>query len=299
MVHTRRIEPPARVAVLGLGQMGAPMAKNLIAADFTVAGFDLSDASRQALSNIGGTSYETASAAAKGADVVITMLPNGTIVRDILIGEGAAAEVLTPGTIIIDMSSSAPVGTVELGEALRAKDIHLVDCPVSGGVSRAVTGTLAIMAGGDPATIAEVASVLQTLGKSVFKTGRLGSAHALKALNNFVSAAGLVAASEALIIGQKFGLEPETIVDVLNSSTGRNNATEVKLKQFILSGTFGSGFNLALMTKDIATAADLERSLGLALPTLKLMTSLWSEAREKMPMADHTAIYAFLEGQKA
>ncbi|MBN7807855.1 MULTISPECIES: NAD(P)-dependent oxidoreductase [Agrobacterium] len=299
MPHTSRIEPPARVAVLGLGQMGAPMAKNLIAAGFTVAGFDLSDASRQALANIGGESFETASAAAKDADVVITMLPNGTVVRDVLIGKGAVADVLKPGTIVIDMSSSAPVGTVELGEVLRAKDIHLIDCPVSGGVSRAVTGTLAIMAGGDPAAIADVAPVLQTLGKSVFETGRLGSAHALKALNNFVSAAGLVAASEALIIGQKFGLEPETIVDVLNSSTGRNNATEVKLKQFILSGTFSSGFNLALMTKDIATAADLERSLGLELPTLKLMTRLWSEAREKLPMADHTAIYAFLDGQKA
>lgn len=298
MAERAPLTTPSRVAFLGLGQMGLPMATKLVEAGYKVFGFDLNPAARTALADVGGEAFDAANDASANADVVITMLPNGKIVEEVLLGDNGIAKSLRPGTVVIDMSSSAPVGTAKLGEALSSLDLSLIDCPVSGGVTRAVSGTLAIMAGGDDETIARAMPLLEKLGKSVFKTGRLGSAHALKALNNFVSAAGLVAASEALIIGEKFGLDPETIVDVLNSSTGRNNATEVKLKQFILSGTFGSGFNLALMSKDIATAADLVNELDLEMPTLAFMTKLWKGARDKMPAADHTEIYSFLGGAR-
>lgn len=150
----------------------------------------------------------------------------------------------------------------KLGEELEKRGLNMVDAPVSGGVRRAVDGSLAIMIGGDPASVARVKPVLEALGRSIFETGPLGSGHAMKALNNFVSAAGLTAACEALAVGKKFGLDPEQMVDILNVSTGRNNSTENKMKPFILSGSYDGGFSLALMAKDLRVAADLADAMA-------------------------------------
>ena len=160
------------------------------------------------------------------------------------------------------MSSSAPLGTRKLGEELIAAGFEFIDAPVSGGVKRAADGTLAIMVGGDPATIDRVDPVLAAMGRSIFRTGVLGSGHAMKALNNYVSAAGLVAAVEALQVGRKFGLDPGLMADILNVSSGKNNTTELKLKQFIISQTFNAGFPLRLMAKDVRTADELAHALG-------------------------------------
>ena len=155
------------------------------------------------------------------------------------------------------MSSSAPLGTRKLGEELIAAGCGFIDAPVSGGVKRAVDGTLAIMVGGEAATIDRVDPVLAAMGRSIFRTGVLGSGHAMKALNNYVSAAGLVATVEALQVGRKFGLDPDLMADILNVSSGKNNTTELKLKQFMISQTFNAGFPLRLMAKDVRTADDL------------------------------------------
>jgi 3-hydroxyisobutyrate dehydrogenase len=296
MINSPSIDPsPYRVAFIGLGQMGQPMANRLLKAGFKVRGADPSAAACEAFAAAGGVAYAKAEDAARDANVVITMLPSSKVVRDVLLGEEGIAPSLPRGTLLIDMSSSVPTDTVALGAEMGKRGLTLIDAPVSGGVRRAVDGSLAIMAGGSSADLERAKPLLEAMGKSIFATGRLGSAHAMKALNNYVSAAGLVAACEAILVGEKFGLEPDVMIDVLNASTGRNNSTEVKMKQFILSESFGSGFSLGLMAKDLRIAADLATHLDLDLPQIAAIASIWEEARSRLgPGADHTEIYRFL-----
>jgi 3-hydroxyisobutyrate dehydrogenase len=290
--------PPAVVVFVGLGQMGLPMAKRCIAAGFEVRGADPSAAAREAFATAGGKAFATGKEAASGASVLITMLPDSRIVREAVLGENGVAGVLSTGALIVDMSSSVPVETQALGKALAERGIGLIDAPVSGGVKRAVDGTLAIMAGGDAALVERARPLLQAMAKSVFATGPLGSGHAMKALNNYVSAAGLVAACEALLVGRRFGLAPDTIIDVLNASTGKNNSTDVKMKQFVISENFASGFSLALMAKDLRIAADLSKIVGVDPSNAETIARLWEKARESLDKAaDHTAIYRFIEDQ--
>ncbi|MGD9837113.1 MAG: NAD(P)-dependent oxidoreductase [Afipia sp.] len=288
MSQSTAIIPPAKIAVIGLGNMGQPMAACLSRAGYRVVGFDTSDDARRKFSVAGGFAAAAVAEAVSDAALVITLLPDGKIVRAAI--EGMKPH-LAPGTVIVDMSSSAPMGTKELGEELIAAGFEFIDAPVSGGVKRAVDGTLAIMAGGDESTVDKAEPVLQAMGKSIFRTGPLGSGHAAKALNNYVSAAGLAAAAEAVAIAERFGIDPNKLVDVLNASTGRNNSTENKLKQFIISGTFDSGFSLALMAKDIRTADDLARQLDVPAPLADEVAAQWDEALRMLgSSADHTEI---------
>jgi 3-hydroxyisobutyrate dehydrogenase len=283
------------LAFVGLGQMGRPMATLLARAGHRLRVYD---ANRQALEAFtvesAANACASAAEAARGAEVLITMLPDGRIVHDVLLGAGRAADALGRGATVVDMSSSDPVGTRELGTALAAKGIALVDAPVSGGVRKAVDGTLSIMAGGDAATIERVRPLLENMGSRIFLTGPLGSGHAMKALNNYVSAAGLAAAAEALVVGASFGLDPAAMTDILNASTGRNNTTEVKVKQFMLSGAFNSGFSVGLMAKDLATAAALADAVGVAAPFAHQCANLWKDAAQRLGAnADHTEMYRY------
>ncbi|HWW49938.1 MAG TPA: NAD(P)-dependent oxidoreductase [Xanthobacteraceae bacterium] len=299
-VELHSIKPPAKIVVVGLGAMGIPMAKRLKEAGYDVIGIDLAPASRKAFEDQVGPAFAPGTDAVRGASAVITMLPNGKIVREALCGADGIAQKLAANTLIIDMSSSAPTDTVALDKELAAIGLALIDAPVSGGVRRAIDGTLAIMAGGPAAQVERARPVLEAMGKSVFGTGPIGSGHAMKALNNYVSAAGLVAAAEALLVGRNFGLQPETIVDVLNASSGRNNSTEVKMKQFIIPETYGSGFALALMAKDLRIAADLAKHLRLDPLQIGPTADLWEEARDQLAAgADHTEIYRFVAERTA
>lgn len=287
------ISPPAAIAVIGLGNMGVPMGACLMKAGFVVTGFDLSAPARERFAAVGGRTATDAKAAVASADVVITLLPNGKIVREAV---QSARPYLKPGCILIDMSSSDPIGTRKLGEELIAAGFEFVDAPVSGGVRRATDGTLAIMVGGAAATIDRIERVLSAMGRSIFRTGLLGSGHAMKALNNYVSAAGLIAAVEAIKIGQKFGLDPNVMTDIFNASTGRNNTTEVKLKQFIISEKFNAGFPLALMAKDVRTADDLAHTIGVPAPFADVCAQLWDDAALRLgEKADHTEIGRHIE----
>jgi 3-hydroxyisobutyrate dehydrogenase len=283
------------VAIIGLGQMGVPMAANLRAGGFDVVGFDLSDAAMEAARAAGLRTAATPVDAADGADALITMLPDGAIVRDALLGPDGALSGSAPPPLVIDMSSSAPTGTVALGADLAGRGVALLDAPVSGGRRKAVDGTLTIMVGGDDAAIARAMPAFEAMGERIFRCGALGTGHAMKALNNFVSGAGAVAAMEAVLVGRSFGLDPEAMVDILNVSTGRNNTTDAKMKQFVLSETFASGFGLALMAKDIGIAADLALAEGMDMPSLPAMATLWGEAAEALgAKADHTEMFRFL-----
>jgi 3-hydroxyisobutyrate dehydrogenase len=292
------------VGFVGLGRMGRPMASRLVRAGFSVTGFDVDRSVAQRFAS------ETAAAIAvspaqlgAASDVVITMVANGEVVREVILGASSAAkkevpliDSLRPGAIVIDMSSSAPTGTRRLGADLAARSVALLDAPVSGGVVRAEAGTLSIMAGGDPTTIARCRPLFDAMGERVFATGPLGSGHAMKALNNLVSAAGLLAAAEALLVGRRFGLDPNVMIDVFNASTARNNSTENKFKQFVFSRRFSSGFPLALMVKDLATALDLAEATATPAPFGARCRELWSTAAAQLEGgADHTAVVQWLE----
>ncbi len=287
------------IGFVGIGNMGAPMAGNLARAGWPVVAFDVKRDALDALA----AGHENIAAARGLAEVaacspIITMLPTGADVRGaVLGGEGkpGLADAMAQGGLVIDMSSSAPMGTRALGGALAARGLNLIDAPVSGGVPRALDGTLTIMAGGEDKQIDGAEPVLDAMG-TVFRTGPLGSGHAMKALNNYLSACGVVAASEAVIIGARFGLDPKKMTDILNASTGRSNATENKLAQHMLNGAFASGFALKLMDKDVAMARDLAAALGVPAPTLGHVSGILSQALAALgEAADHTELYRYIE----
>jgi 3-hydroxyisobutyrate dehydrogenase len=283
-----------RVGFVGIGNMGWPMAKRVRGAGFALTVFD-TDGARVArfAAETGSAGAETGAALAGRADVVITMLPTGAVVRDALLGAGGIAPSLAPGTVVVDMSSSDPNSTRELGRALAELRVALVDAPVSGGVPRAEAGTLAIMIGGeDEAAIERARPVLETMGAKLFRTGPLGSGHAMKALNNYVAAAAFAATSEALLVGQRFGLEPAVMVEVMNASSGRSFNTDVVFPDHVVGGKFATGFALGLMAKDVGIAADLAREIGVEAPLCRLTSDLWKSARDAVGgTADFSAAY--------
>ncbi|KIA64243.1 NAD(P)-dependent oxidoreductase [Nocardia vulneris] len=254
------------VAFIGLGTMGLPMVRNL-ARSVPVAVYD---SNPDAVAAAAGTEHVTPLAGpgdGVGADVVILMLPNSSIVERVLGDPGDPASFtgrLRPGTLVIDMGSSAPRATQQLSEGLARRAIALVDAPVSGGPRKAATAELTIMAGGRAQDYRRALPLLRAMGTSVTHVGAVGSAHALKALNNLLSAIGLVGALEVLTVGTKFGLDPRIMLDVINRSTGRNQSTEVKIGPEVLDGRFQVGFSLPLTVKDITTALDLATSLDLS-----------------------------------
>lgn len=296
------MDRPTRVGFIGLGNMGQPMAARLFEAGFVLTVLDADEKAQQAfVDQYGGSPASSLSALASESDAVITMLPDGHVVRRVVMGEEEEGDdrLLGPmrqGAILIDMSSSSPTGTQALGKILAQHGIFMLDAPVSGGVSRAENGTLAIMVGGDATVVKGCRPFFEAMGERLFETGALGSGHAMKALNNLVSAAGLIAAAEALLVGHRFGLEPTVMIDILNASTGRNNSTENKFKQHILSRAFNSGFSLDLMVKDLTTAVDLARETRTPAVFSAACRELWAAALSRLENeADHTAVVRWFE----
>ena len=280
------------IAFIGLGRMGRPMAMRLAAAGYALRVHDKAAKGRIP----GAVAFASPAEAATGAQVLVTMLPDGRAVRFALLGRKGAARSLAPGSAVIDMSSSDPMATRVLGDELAARGLRFLDAPVSGRVDGARNGTLTIMAGGDAATLRRVRPVLAVLGTQVFHAGPLGAGHAVKALNNYIAAAGTIAAFEAVIIGRAFGLDPALMTDIFNASAGRNSTTLNKVKQQVLSGKFGSGFALALMSKDVGIASGLAQSVGVAAPLARTTRQLWRAAGTSLRVgADHTEIYRYLE----
>jgi 3-hydroxyisobutyrate dehydrogenase len=287
-----------RTGFIGLGRMGLPMARCLAQKGRHVVAFDLSAAALAAAQTFGAAAATGPAAVARQCATVITMLPGLDDVRAVVLGTARDGLVsgLQRGDLVVDMSSSQPQGSVDLGGSLAAAGIGFIDAPVSGGVRRAENGELSIMVGGREDLVERAMPLLCCMGRNIYRTGSVGTGQAMKALNNMVSAAGLISALEALLIGRHFGLEPELMVDVLNASTGRNNSTENKVKQFVLSGRYDSGFDLDLMVKDLRAAIGLADELQI---TSIVGHSTLREAEAAAAVlgrgADHTAIARYLE----
>ncbi len=288
-----------RVGFIGIGVMGWPMASNIVKGGHDVVVHDLDPEARQRFAREVGGEAAASVADLASADVVVTMLPTSRHVRQALAEDegGAFLKAIKPGLVVIDMSSSAPGDTKTLGPLLGEHGAALVDAPVSGARPRAITGTLALMVGGDDeAAIEKAMPVLRCMGDRIFRTGPLGSGHAMKALNNYVAATGLMAVCEAVLIGKRFGLDGQTMAEILNVSTGKNFATEHLLQQHILSESFSAGFTLGLMTKDVAIAADLGEQVGLDAPISRLARERFTYARDKLGAGkDNSAVILALD----
>lgn len=275
------------VGFVGIGNMGWPMAANLVKCGrYAVAVHD-KDAERAAqFAREHHCAEARTLAELASADAVITMLPTGRDVRQVMLQEGGLASSLRPGALVIDMSSSDPVGTRELGPVLAERGLTLMDAPVSGAVPRARAGTLAIMIGcDDREAVARAKPLLSAMGERLFEVGSLGSGHAMKALNNLVAASGYATVSEALLIGKRFGLEQTIMVDVLNASTGRSFITEAVMREQVIEGRHASGFSLGLLAKDVKIAADLGAAVRLDAPVTRLVSERWLLARDQLGAA--------------
>jgi len=285
------------VGFVGLGTMGDPMATNLASGGFDVRLYDLDyDRARALGDRIGATATSSAEALAE-CDAVVFMLPTSAIVRSVLLDAAGALKIpFAPGTVLIDMSSSDPNETLETGRLLAPHGVALVDAPVSGARERAVAGTLAIMLGADDEASAQRAlPIVAAMSHKVFRTGTLGTGHAMKALNNFVAAAAYTAASEALVAGERFGLDPQVMVDVLDASTGQSFVTTHVLGAHIVDKKFASGFALPLMTKDVRIALALQKSVNHSSPVCEAVTSTLVDALDGLGDVDHTRAYEFWE----
>ncbi|HEX3786360.1 MAG TPA: NAD(P)-dependent oxidoreductase [Pseudonocardiaceae bacterium] len=279
----------ATIAFVGLGNMGTPMSGHLVDAGFRVQGFDVSADARARLAEHGGVAAADLGAAVATATVVVLMLPDSGVVERVLRDEQAVRG-LPSGTVVVDMSSSEPLRTKDLAVELAERGVSLVDAPVSGGVARARTGKLTIMAGGDAEVIAELGPLFGPLG-TVTHTGPVGAGHAIKALNNLLSATHLLATAEAMQAGERFGLDPEVMLAVINSSSGRSGSTENKWPNFVLTEKYDSGFGLRLMLKDMRIAVGLAERVGAPSRLSADAVELWAQAAEALPdSADHTEL---------
>ncbi|MDQ1042386.1 NAD(P)-dependent oxidoreductase [Streptomyces sp. V4I2] len=277
------------VAFVGLGNMGTPMSVRLVGAGYAVTGFDLSQDARAAVAAAGARTAETAADAVRGADVVILMLPSSTVVEAVL-GDPTVADALAEGSTVVDMSSSDPLSTRRLAAGLGSRGVTLVDAPVSGGVKGAERGKLTIMVGGAEDDVERLSALLETMG-TVRRAGPVGAGHALKAINNLLSATHLLATAEGVLAGERFGLDPAVMVELINASSGRSGSTDNKFPNFVLPGTYDSGFGMKLMVKDMRIAVDLAQELGVASPLSGSAVEIWERAVEELPdTADHTEI---------
>jgi len=281
-----------RLGFVGLGHMGVPMTARLVAAGHEVRGYDTSANARE---RVGEAAVGSLADAAAGAEAVVLMLAASDVVREVVLDEGLL-DAIEPGVLVVDMGSSDPTQTRELAAAAASRGIGYVDAPVSGAVVGAEAGTLTIMFGGTAEELARCEPFFASLGKKIVHAGPVGAGHALKALNNLLSATSFLITLEAIAAGTRFGLDPKVMIDAINDSTGRSWSTEHKVPQFVEPRSFTSGFAMRLMVKDIRTARELARATGTPFALGETSVAVWERAAEALPEdADHTEIALWLE----
>ncbi|MFC1814360.1 NAD(P)-dependent oxidoreductase [Thermodesulfobacteriota bacterium] len=272
------------VGFVGIGAMGSHMAPCIANAGFPLHVYDINTEAVDALAcaHNGIVVEDSAKAVAAACDAVITMLPAGPAVQQVVLGKGGLIEGFAKGNVLIDMSSSQPWLTVELAAVLKARGIGMLDSPVSGltgGTASAEKGSLTLMVGGDDNLIERCLPVLKPMAGHIFRTGKVGSGHALKTLNNLLSGLNTVAAAEALMVGKRFGLNPEVMVDVFNQSTGMNSATQRHFKGKVFDRNFKGGFAFDLKFKDLEIAIELAHRTQTPVPLSGLCYQLFEAAR--------------------
>ena len=293
------MNPIKKISFIGVGNMGNAMAGQLVKKGFDVTVFDARAETAQAfVKQHGGTAAATLAAAGQGADAVIFMVPDDKVVRQVLFADGLA-ESLAKGTMVIDMSSSAPTGTMAIGNDLDSRGIGYVDAPVMGGVIFAKDATLDIMAGGDAALVERCKPLFDAMGRKLYVCGPLGSAHVLKCRTNYINACALINTLEAMTIGGKFGLDSNVMAEAIEAMcNGRQHPVAKKVVPHVLTRKYGTGMAMQFIAKDVKIAVDSAHSIGAAAPLAEKTAELWAAACEKLGgKLDQTEIVRFWEEQ--
>jgi 3-hydroxyisobutyrate dehydrogenase-like beta-hydroxyacid dehydrogenase len=293
----KEMSEKGKIGFIGLGAMGQPMSRRLQEAGFRLVGYDVRPEAVRAVVQRGGEAASSPKEVAEKCRKVITIVPNSEAVDQVVFGPWGLLEGFQTGDLLIEMTSAYPPSTLKVNQALAAKDVSMIDAPVSGGVVGAEAGTLSIMVGGDESIFETCRPILSAVGKNLFYMGGIGSGHAVKAINNFLSATSLAATSEAIILAEKLGLSIQRVVEVLQVSTGRSYSTELKIPKFVLPRTFNSGFAMDLMYKDIDTVTRMAKEYKIPMLVANMVQQIYGFAMAQGgSKTDHTTIFRYLEG---
>ncbi len=284
-----------KVGFIGLGIMGRPMAKNLLKAGFSLIVYDVIKEPVEDLVRSGASSADSSREVAERAEVIIIMVPDSPQVKEVVHGKNGLIEGVKRGSVVIDMSSINPLVSQEIAKELRRKGAEMLDAPVSGGEPGAVQGTLAIMVGGDASVFNESLPVLKAMGKTIVHVGAIGSGGFTKLVNQIIVALNIAAVGEALTLGVKAGLDPQTIHQAIRGGLAGSTVLDAKAPM-IISRNFKPGFKIKLHHKDLNNALSSAKDLGVPLPLSSLvqqiLVSLINEGRGE---EDHSAIATFFE----
>ena len=287
-----------KIGFIGVGNMGNPMAANLLKGGFEVTVFDArAETAAAFVAQHGGRAASSLADLARGADAIITMLPDDKIVRKVMLDAGGVAAAMTKGAVLIDMGTCDPTGTRTTAEALEKLGLQMVDAPVMGGVVFAKDASLDIMAGGSVEMVERVTPLLKAMGQSIVHCGDVGSAHAMKALANYINACALINAIEAMTIGKKFGLDAKMMADALvPMCAGRNHPIQKKIIPQILNRKYATGMALSFIAKDVRIAVNTAHAIGAAVPLGEKVSELWDDAVTKVGAAvDQTEVVRYWE----
>jgi len=284
-----------KIGFIGLGIMGKPMAKNLLKAGYSLVVNDINPAPVKELVAAGAEAASSAKEVAQKTEVLITMLPNSPHVKAAVMGPNGVLEGAKPGMIIVDMSSIAPLAAKEVAAKAAEKGVEMLDAPVSGGEPKAIDGTLSIMVGGKKEIFEKCQGFLDKMGTSVVLCGDIGAGNMTKLANQIIVALNIAAMSEALVLGAKAGVDPETIFKAIRGGLAGSTVLEAKVPM-VLSGNFKPGFRIELHIKDLANALDTAHELGVPL----LLTSQVMEIMQALKVDgkagnDHAGVVQFYE----
>ena len=284
-----------KIGFIGLGIMGKPMAQNLLKAGYELTVYDIVPERMEELVKAGARRGSSGQDVAARSEVVITMLPNSPHVRAAVLGPNGVLEGARPGTILVDMSSIAPLASQEIAARARAKGVAMLDAPVSGGEPKAVAGTLAIMVGGPEGTFEQVKDILARMGASVTRVGDIGSGNITKLANQIIVALNIAAMSEAMVLATKAGVDPEKVFQAIRGGLAGSAVLDAKMP-LALQGNFKPGFRIELHIKDMANALDTAHELGVPVPLSSVvMEVLQALKADGKAGNDHGGIIQFYE----
>jgi 3-hydroxyisobutyrate dehydrogenase len=293
----------SRIGFVGLGNMGLPMAQNLIKAGHQVEGVDLNPISTEKLKAAGGVVAETHKIAAARGDVVITMLPAGKHVRDVYLGLGGIVENANPGTLLIDCSTIDVETAREVAAAAEARGLMMLDAPVSGGVGGATAGTLTFMVGGSAQAFTRAQSILEKMGKTIVHAGGAGNGQAAKICNNMILGVSMIAVSEAFVLAEKLGLDHQKLFDISSKSSGQcwSLTTYCPVPGPVPTSPanrdYQPGFTAAMMLKDLKLAQEAAQANGAKTPLGANAERIYSSYADSGEGArDFSGIIRFLRG---
>ncbi|MGA7485539.1 MAG: NAD(P)-dependent oxidoreductase [Xanthobacteraceae bacterium] len=278
------------IGFIGVGQMGFHMARRLVEAGHSLIVFDVRREAIDRLTALGAQAAASPRAVADAAETVMASLPTPDIVLAVATGPDGVIEGRRVRRFV-DLSTTGAVMAKRIFAALAARDLVQIDCPVSGGVTGAAKGTLALMVSGPRAQVSAIEPALPAIGRTFFISERPGAGQTMKLCNNFLSAAAMTATSEAMVMGVKAGLDPRIMLDVINAGTGRNTATEDKFGRVVLPRAFNLGFTVGLMTKDLKLCLAEGEALGVPMAVAETVTRMLQIAcDENGPEKDLTTV---------